>query len=66
MGEEQALAAVQCLNLCHVIDRQCKVEQVEVLLHPVFVRGLGNNNHVALHQKAKGGLRGGLAVLPAL
>ena len=65
MGEEQALAAVQCLNVRHILRRQREVEQVEVLLHTLLVDRLRDNDNAALHEEAECGLRGGLAAFRA-
>ena len=65
VGEEQALAAVQCFDGSHIFSRQGEVKEVEVLLHPILVGRLGDDDHVTLHQETKGSLCGGLAVLLA-
>ena len=63
MGEEQAFAAVQCFNGSHILGGEGEIEQLEVLLHPLLVDRFRDNDHVALQQKAQGGLGGSLAVL---
>ncbi len=63
MGEEQALAAIQCFDCCHIFCGQREIKQIKVLLHPLFVGGFRNDNHIALKQETKGGLSHGLAVL---
>ena len=65
MREEQALTAVERLDGRHILRREGKIEQVEVLLHPVLVRGLRDHDDITLQQEAQGGLRGGFAVLLA-
>ena len=62
MGEEQAFFAVKRFDLCHIFRCQCKIKNIKVLLHPVFVDGLWNDNHIALHQEAESGLCGSFSM----
>ncbi len=52
-----------CFDGCHILGGQGEVEQVEVLLHPLFVNRLGDDDNIALHQETQSRLGCGLAVL---
>lgn len=53
MREEQALAAVQRFDGRHILRVQREIKQIEILLHPLLVRGLRDHDHAALHEKAQ-------------
>lgn len=53
MREEQALTAVERLDGRHILRHEGKIEQVEVLLHPVLVRGLRDHDDITLLQEAE-------------
>ena len=61
--EEGALALVKCGDLLHVALGQREVEHLKILLHALFVRGLGNDDHAALDEKSERDLRGRLLIL---
>ena len=61
--EEGALALVKCGDLLHVALGQREVEHLEILLHALFVRGLGNDDHAALDEKSERDLRGRLLII---
>ena len=63
VGEEQALAFIQLADDLHLLLGQREIKDVKVLLHPLLVGGFGDDHHVALQQKAQGGLRGGFVIL---
>ena len=49
----------------HILGGEGEIEQVEVLLHPIFVDGLRDDDDIALEQEAQGDLCGGLSILCA-
>ena len=51
--EEQALAAVQRFDGRHILRVQREIKQIEILLHPLLVRGFRDHGHTALHEKAQ-------------
>lgn len=56
MGEEETFPSIQCFDGSHIFFAQGKIKDLEILFHPVFVDGFGNDNHIALKQKTQGGL----------
>jgi len=38
--------------LCHIVISQCKIEDVDVLYHTLFVARLGNGHDAALGEPA--------------
>ena len=53
MREKQALAAVQRFDGRHILRVQREIKQIEILLHPLLVRGFRDHGHTALHEKAQ-------------
>ena len=65
MVEEEAVGGVERSNLLHVLSIKFEVEEVQILLHPLLVDGLRDDDYVALQQPAQGYLCSCLAVLLA-
>ena len=65
MVEEETVGGVERSNLLHVLSIKFKVEEVQILLHPLLVNGLRDDDYVALQQPAQGYLCGSLAVFLA-
>ena len=56
------MGGVERSNLLHVLSIKFEVEEVQILLHPLLVNGLRDDDYVALQQPAQGYLCGSLAV----
>ena len=65
MVEEETVGGVERSNLLHVLSIKFEVEEVQILLHPLLVNGLRDDDYVALQQPAQGYLCGSLAVFLA-
>ena len=65
MVEEETVGGVERSNLLHVLSIKFEVEEVQILLHPLLVNGLRDDDYVALQQPAQGYLCGCLAVFLA-
>ena len=62
MGEEKAVPCIQSFDLFHFIICQREIKDIKVLFHAVFMRGLWDQDHIALKEKTQRGLRDGLSV----
>lgn len=62
VGEEQALALVNCRNCRHILIGQSKIKYVDIFRHTLLVNGLWNNGNIALEQKSQRYLRRGFSV----
>ncbi len=65
MVEEQTFACVECGYLCHFFICKFKVEDVEILLHALYVNRLRYYYHATLNQSAQCNLCHALAVTVA-
>ena len=63
--EEEAVGGVEIGNSLHVLSIKFEVEEVQILLHSLFVDGLRDDDYVALQQPAQGYLYSSLAVFLA-
>ena len=52
MGEKQTLLFIQRADLRHLGRGQLKIEDVDVLYHPLLVNRFGNYHDIILQQKA--------------
>ena len=63
--EEEAVGGVEIGNSLHVLSINFEVEEVQILLHSLFVDGLRDDDYVALQQPAQGYLCSSLAIFLA-
>ena len=65
MVEEETVGGVERSNLLHVLSIKFEVEEVQILLHPLLVNGLRDDDYVALQQPAQGYLCSSLSIFLA-
>ena len=65
MVEEETVGGVEIGNRLHVLSIKFEVEEIQILLHSLFVDGLRDDDYVALQQPAQGYLYSSLAVFLA-
>ena len=53
MVKEETVGGVERSNLLHVLSIKFEVEEVQILLHSLFVDGLRDDDYVALQQSAQ-------------
>ena len=65
MVKEETVGGVELSNLLHVLSIKFEIEEVQILLHSLFVDGLRDDDYVALQQPAQGYLCSSLAIFLA-
>lgn len=62
MVEEKAFAGIERCDSGHIFIGKCEIKNVDVLLHPFDVGGLGDDDDTPLYQPAKRNLSDTFAV----